>query len=132
ELGDVRFVELGYVRDHYPVAREIGFGEAPDSRKRLALDFPEPREVDLRPRRQLERCGCARAFLLRHRALDEGLDVAAKDAAIQSGALDPGKIDAEFARELAHRRTGVRLAPRGWSLRGRIDRDYICRRRRLG
>ena len=32
EVGDVSLIELRDVRNHHPVAREVGFGETPDSR----------------------------------------------------------------------------------------------------
>src|SRR5690606_17641290 len=54
ELGDVGVVVLGDVRDHRPVARRVGAGDLLDARQRLAFDLAELREVDLRPRDQLE------------------------------------------------------------------------------
>ena len=61
ELGDVGFVELRDVRDHHPVAREVGAGDLPDARQRLRLDRPELREVDLRPRQEVERAAAGDA-----------------------------------------------------------------------
>ena len=55
ELGDVGLVVLGDVRDHHPVAGEVRAGDLPDPRQRLRLDRAELREVDRRPRQQVER-----------------------------------------------------------------------------
>ena len=43
-----------------------------------------------------------------HGRLDEALHVLLQDAALRTGAGDAGEIDAELARELAHRRRRVR------------------------
>ena len=45
EVGDVGIVELRDVRDHHPVAREVGAGDLPDARQRLGFDRAELREV---------------------------------------------------------------------------------------
>ena len=55
EVGDVGLVELRDVRDRDPVAVQVGPGELLDARQRLRLDRAELGEVDLRPRRQVER-----------------------------------------------------------------------------
>src|SRR5690606_24902132 len=54
EVGDVRVVVLGDVRDHGPVAGEVGAGDLLDPRQRLFLDLAELREVHLRPGRQAQ------------------------------------------------------------------------------
>ena len=46
-------------------------------------------------------------------SLDEGLHVIVSDAVLKSGAGNPGQIDAEFARELSHRGSGVRARESG-------------------
>ena len=56
------------------------------------------------PPRRRRCCRCRRRALARHHALDERGDVALRDAALRTGALHARHVDAEFARELAHRR----------------------------
>ena len=55
-------------------------------------------------RRLASRCGAA----ARHAALDERLDVIVRDAALEAGAADARQVDAQLARKLAHRGSGVR------------------------
>ena len=52
ELGDVGVVVVGDVRDHHPVAVQVGAADLLDARQVLALDRAELGEVDLRPRQQ--------------------------------------------------------------------------------
>src|SRR3546814_3617637 len=77
KLGDVGVVVLGDVRDHRPVAGEVGAGDLPDLRQRLDLDLAELREVHLRPRQQVQTAAASgdRATTTGHRALDELLHV---------------------------------------------------------
>src|SRR5205085_5172754 len=96
EVGDVRVVALRDVRNRDPVAMEIWARQLLDARERLHLNRPELREVDVRPRRQIEgQCAAApfrggggpRSRTAGERAFDEGLHVAMQDAALRTGAL---------------------------------------------
>jgi hypothetical protein len=112
EVGDVRLVELRDVRDHHPVAREVRAGELLDARQRLRLDRAELREVDLRPRDQVELAAAARprgrSRRARHDLLDERAHVLDLDAAFRPRAGHLRHVDAELARDQSHRRRGVR------------------------
>ena len=111
ELGDVRFVELRDVRDVDPARLQARTGDPLDARQRLRLDGSELREIDLRQRRQRRacRCGCPRHTrgTRRERALDECFDVLVRDAALETAPRDARQVDAQLARELAHRGSGV-------------------------
>ena len=91
---------------------------------------PNLREVDLRPGQQAREGAAAaapgRLGLLRrglraagHHALDEALHVFLRDAALGPAAADLGQRHAEFAREAAHRRRGMRQLARRRGRRGR-------------
>jgi hypothetical protein len=54
EVGDVGLVVGRHVRDHDPVAMQVGGRDLLDARQLLALDRAELGEVDLRPRQQVE------------------------------------------------------------------------------
>ena len=60
ELGDVGLVVVGDVRDHHPVAVQVRARDLLDAAERLALDRAELREVDLRPRQQVEAAAARR------------------------------------------------------------------------
>ena len=130
ELGDVGVVVVGDVRDHHPVAVQVGAADLLDARQLLALDRAELGEVDLAataagprppPPPRCRRLGRLRlgAGRAAHHGLDEVLHVLLRDAALGPAALDLVERHAEFARELAHRGRGVRHAPAG---RGRLVR----------
>jgi hypothetical protein len=126
ELGDVGIVMVGDVRDHHPVAVQVGAADLLDAREVLALDRAELGEVDLRPRQQAgeARATCSarsrtatgrglrrlRLGLLAagHHGLHEGLHVVLRDAALGSAALHFFQRHAEFAGELADAGGGVR------------------------
>ena len=59
QLGDVGVVVVGDVRDHHPVAVQVGAADLLDARQVLALDRAELGEVDLRPGQQAERLAAA-------------------------------------------------------------------------
>ena len=118
-------------------------GQLPDARQRLRLDGAELREIDRRHRRQIETqaaaCGASRTRELRFHV---GLHVFLQDALLGTAAFDFRQIDAELARETAHRRARVRLAERslvdrrrllcgscGGALLTRRRRLLLCRRR---
>ena len=76
ELGDVAFVVIGDVRDHHPVAVQVGAGNLLDARERLALDRTELGEIDLRPRQPTE-TGLRQRPTLLHRTGDQPFDLGA-------------------------------------------------------
>src|SRR3954471_47137 len=134
EVGDVRLVVVGDVRDHHPVAVQVRAADLLDPRQRDALDLAELREVDLRPRQQPEprafgaggrgrRLRRARAAALRRR-----LDVRLLDPALAAGALHRREVDAELAREPPRARAGVHGAGRAVA-RGRCRRGLRRGRR---
>ncbi len=112
-LGDVGVLVLGDVRDHRPVAREVGAGNLLDARQRLLFDLAELGEIDLRPRQQAEtadrggraaggtRTGSECVFYV-------GAHVVALDAAAATAALDLLDVHAQLARKGADGRAGVR------------------------
>ena len=120
ELGDVGIVVVRHMRNDDPVAVQIRAADLLDARQVLALDSAELGEVDLRPRQQAgERaascsgrcfCGGLRLGLHRagHHALDEGMHVVVRDPAFRSRALHFIERHADFARQLADRRRGMR------------------------
>ena len=61
EVGDVGLVVRRDVRDDDPVAMQVGRRDLLDARQLLALDRAELREVDLRPRQQIEAAAAAGA-----------------------------------------------------------------------
>src|SRR5882724_611937 len=135
EIRDVGVIALRDVRDRDPVAVQIRPRQLLDARERLRLDRAELREIDLRPRRQIEGqrttallCGRGSGSA-RQRAFNEALDVAVQDAAFRTAALHLRQVDAELARKLAHRGTRVRLA-RGFFTR--LARDGSRAGRRCG
>ena len=141
EVRDVGLVELRDVRNRDPVAVQVGTRQLLDARKRLALHRAELGEVDFRPGRQIERQDAARfcsawSWGLCKSAFDERLHVRVKNASLRPAALDLVQVDAELARELAHRRAGVRIRadfflrlPRHRARRGRGCRRGHARRR---
>ena len=61
EVGDVGLVVGRDVRDHDPVAMQVGGRDLLDARQVLALDRAELGEVDLRPGQQVEAAAAAGA-----------------------------------------------------------------------
>jgi hypothetical protein len=114
EVGDVGVFVIGDRGNHHPVARQVLRRDLLDPRQRLDFDGAELGEVDLRPGQQVETAterGCGSGGDRRgggHDALDVGGDVFLEDAAFRSAGRDLAQIDAEFARQQAHRRAGVR------------------------
>ena len=110
ELGDVALVVIGDVRDHHPVAVQVGAGDLLDARERFGLDRPELGEIDLRPRQQAEPRSVRSAWRgtwRQRRRLGEIRDVLRQDAPAPSAALDLAQVDAALARKLAHRWPGI-------------------------
>ena len=113
EIGDVSLVVGRDVRDDDPVAVKIGRGNLLDAAELLALDRPVLRKIDLGPGQKVDAAdaasACGRCLRLgrRRSALAEGLDVFTQNAAVIARALDLAEIDAQFARQLAHGRTGI-------------------------
>ncbi len=116
QVGDVGVVVLGDVRDHRPVARQVGAGDLLDARQRDDFGLAELAEVHLRPRQQVEPAtgcaGCARrggrcGHAPGQRALDVLLHVFLADAATALAARHLVEVHAQFAREQAHGRAGV-------------------------
>ena len=111
-LGDVRVVELRDVRDHHPVAREVRAGDLPDARQRDASrSAPNFAKSTFGHGSRFEPAAAARAARRRAAAitpLTKRLHVVLQDAGVRSGASDLREIDAELARELAHRRRRMR------------------------
>ena len=110
-LGDVGFLELGDVRDHRPVARQVGAGNLVDPRARLQFDLAELAEIHLRPRNQLQATlGSAGAGL--HASRENPLHVVPHillaNPSAPLAALDLRQVDAELAGKHAHGRAGVR------------------------
>ena len=90
EVGDVGVVVVGDVRDHHPVAVQVGAADLLDARELLALDRAELGEVDLRPGQQAETRARRRPALAAglgctagHDALDEALHVLFGDATLR-------------------------------------------------
>jgi hypothetical protein len=100
------------VRDHDPIAVQVGAADLPDAAQFLALHGTELGEVDLRPRQQAQCLAAAgrgwfaaRSLgrrLALHHGLGKRLNVFLRDAALGAGALHLFQRHAEFARELAH------------------------------
>jgi hypothetical protein len=99
QLGDVGIVVVGDVRDHHPVAVQVGAADLLDARQVLALDRAELGEVDLRPGQQAGEgpplppaagagalAFCAGLHIAGHHALDEALHVVLRDAALGAAA----------------------------------------------
>src|SRR5690606_4241997 len=114
QLGDVGLVELGDVRDHRPVAGQVRAGDLLDPRQGPGFDLAELAEVHLRPRQQVEATATGRTpgrsrgrGATGERGLDIALHVFPGDAAATLAAGDLGQVDAQLAREQAHRRGGV-------------------------
>ena len=110
ELGDVGLVELRDVRDVDPAGVQARPGDALDARQRLGLDRTELREIHrrhLRCSRRRRRRGRGRRAA-GQRALHERLDVIVGDAALEAAPGHARQVDAELARERAHRGTRVR------------------------
>ena len=101
------------VRDDDPVAVKIGRGNLLDAAELLALDRPVFRKIDLGPGQKVDAAdaasACGRCLRLgrRRSALAEGFDVFTQNATMIARALDLAEIDAQFARQLAHRRAGI-------------------------
>ena len=125
ELGDVGLVVLSDMRDRDPVAVQEPPGKLPDSRQRFGFDRAELREIHLRPLGQIQNESAARGDRgggggrTPHHSLHELLDIRLRDASFRARALDPNEVDAQLARELAHRGARVRRPSR-------------TRRRRIG
>ena len=119
EIGDVGLVELRDVRNHHPVAREVGAGDLLDPRQRLRFDGAELGEIDLRPRQQVERAAAAE-LAGAAAAVAAPLSACLTNACTSSCRMRPfgpvpvtrARVDAQFARELAHRRRRVRRRER--------------------
>ena len=54
EIRDIRFVEIGDVRNAHPVAMQVGAGDAFDARQWRTLDRSEFGEVDFWPGQKVE------------------------------------------------------------------------------
>ncbi len=122
-LGDVGQILLGDMRDHRPVAGEVGPGQLLDPRQRLALDLTEPGEIDLRPWNEIQPARPGRRSDRRgQRALDECLHILLEDAVLAPGADHPRQIDAQFTREQPHRRAGIGHLVRQQFGGGELDR----------
>ena len=119
ESGDVRLVELRDVRNVDPARMQARPGDLLDARQRLGLDGAELREVDLRHAGQRAARASGSRAAAREHLLDEGLHVVVRDAALEAGARDLREIHAQLARELAHRRAGVRAREPGSLIGGR-------------
>src|SRR5437867_1539959 len=135
ELGDVGLVVLSDVRDGDPVAMQESAGKLPDSRQRFGFDRAELREIHLRPLRQIQNERAARddggdRGRTPHYCLHELLDIRLRDASLRARALDPNKVDAELARELAYRGARVRQRSRGW--RRCVGHAFSAANRRRG
>ena len=129
QLGDVRLVVVGDVRDHHPVAGQVRAADLLDARERLALDLAEALEVDLRPRGEVQaRAPRSTAPPARRFARLRLADVLLGDPALAAGPADRGEVDAELAREPPDggRRVRGRLARAG------LRRGGLRRRGRLG
>ena len=97
------------VRDHHPVAVQVRAGNLLDPRQRLGFNGAELREVDLRPRQEIDAadagtgwCRGRRRLRAGGRALGETLDVFSKDPPLGTSALHATEIHTQFARDLAH------------------------------
>ena len=113
EIGDVRFVELRDMRDVDPRRLQARTGDLLHAVERLDLDFAERGRIVV-VRLGQRRRGRGERHATRHHQLDEGLDVIEQDAALLAAATHAAEIDAELARELAHRGRGMRAAEAGF------------------
>ena len=126
QVGDVGFVELRDVRRADPVAVQVGAGKLLDARQRLPFDFTEFGKVDDWSRREAKADGFAGG--LGQFRLDPVLHVFLEDAAARAAALDLAEVCAQFARESAHRRAGVRRFATGkFRVRGNRVRPVFGR-----
>ena len=99
------------MRDHHPVAVQVGGGDFLDARERLGFDRSELREIDLRPGQQIEPGAGGR-----RRRLGVAAAAGLAKASTSCGRMRPRgpaafhlpQIDAAFACALAHRRAGIR------------------------
>ena len=109
ELGDVRLVVLGDVRDHRPVAREVWSGDLLDAAAWHPLDRAELLGVNRRPRREVEACDacCSRGGGRTGSGRRGLLDVLAGDPALAPAPGRALEIHPQLTREAADRRAGV-------------------------
>ena len=138
QLGDVRIVVLGDVRDGRPRRGQVRGGGAADAAHRFALHLPPTAEVGERRRGGSGAAG-GRRFQQGARG---AYHITGQDAPAVAGALHRGDVDAELAREAACVGGGrdrpfrqvelVGRGPRGRGLRGRglRGRGRRCRRTR--
>ena len=116
QVGDVGLVKLRDMRNHHPVAGEVGAGNLLDARQRLCFHFTELGEIDLGPREQIQPASTTSrrrsATRLGELGLHEGLDVLLQYPALGPAALHAAEIDAQLAGEVPHGRAGVRLRVR--------------------
>ena len=108
-LRDIGLLKLGDVRDHCPIAREVGAGNLFDPRQRLRFHFAELGKVDLRPGQQIQptassTTACARGRGCTERRFDEGLHVFFADPALAARAGNACEFDTQFACKQAHAR----------------------------
>ncbi|MCY1411627.1 hypothetical protein D9M71_270160 [compost metagenome] len=106
------------MRDVEPAAVQVGGADLHQAGHRHFFDFTELAEVHRRDRRDARTTagagGSGRGFLgLLQHGLDVGLHVFLQHAAVRAGGLDLGQLDAEFAGQLANRRTCVDLGAAG-------------------
>ncbi len=110
-VGDVRLVELGHVRHVQPAAMQVGGADLHQAGHRHFFHFAELAEVDFRDRRDAGSAGGAGTAGLGalQLLLDEDLDVFLEDATLGTAGFHFAQLDAELARQHAHRRAGVDL-----------------------
>ena len=132
QLGDVRLVELGDRRDGLPGRGQMGRGGAAHGVHRLFLDRSPLRKIGQWRGRRVRGRGGGRL----QQPLGGRLDVVEQDAAAFAGAADDADVDADLARQAAHRGGGRnrlhgyrrgRRRSGGWRGAGRAGR-----RRRFG
>ena len=102
------------VRNHDPVAVQIGAADLLDAGHILALDRTELGEVHLGPGQQIKpRATAGRrgrlgnlglgAGVARHHGFGEALHIVLRDAALEARALDFGQRHAQLAGKFSHR-----------------------------
>src|SRR5690606_23934264 len=83
-----------------------------DARQRLGFDRAKPGEIDLRPvddRKSTAGCRCSSAGRRsRQSLLDEAAYIVKGNAALWSATFDARQVNAQFAREFAHRGRCIR------------------------
>ena len=108
DLGNVRIVVVGDVRNVEPRPMQERSRDALDAHHRLDLDRAELREVDsgnFGNSHAARRRAGGRAL---GSATERGFQILLGDAALFARPLDRGEIDIEFARHATDARTGMR------------------------